>query len=209
MQTSCNNNIKNPTLRIKKSEETGNSILLTRSHNTEITNFIEKEIGQIAPINIRITKELDSNLLKQKMIERLAHLEDHKGKDSLVTDILCLASYLFNQSQDKHIHINLETVTTNQCRLFHKDNLKNRLLCTYYGPGTQWINDAYVNREMLGKGDNNKIIKDFSKINQAGEFDILILRGELYSLESKGAVHRSPPIEDKKLKRLVLRIDDR
>mgnify|MGYP001279277976 CR=1 FL=1 len=45
------------------------------------------------------------------------------------------------------------------CRLFHEDNNHQRLLCTYLGSGTEWIEDSFVNRKRAAQkkaGDAKK-----------------------------------------------------
>lgn len=41
-----------------------------------------------------------------------------------------------------------------------------RMLCTYYGPGTEWIPEAFANRAGLGQGDNEKVVLDFSQVRR-------------------------------------------
>ena len=106
------------------------------------------------------------------------------------------------------MNIRIEVVHTNKCRLFHEDYYRQRLLCTYIGPGTEWLDHSNVNREALGKGCNEKIVKDFSKINKAEEFEVLLLKGAKFGEDSISVVHRSPAIEKEKKTRVLLKIDE-
>ena len=104
--------------------------------------------------------------------------------------------------------IQLEIVDTNKCRLFHEDFYRQRLLCTYMGPGTEWLSHSNVNREFLGKGCNDDIVKDPSLINRANTFDVIIVKGAKYENGERSVVHRSPPIEHQGITRVVLKIDE-
>ena len=102
----------------------------------------------------------------------------------------------------------VEIVRTNKCRLFHQDNNIQRLLCTYMGPGTEWLNHSNVNRKALGKGCNGNIVKDFNLINKSKNFEVLLLRGKKYKNGELGVVHRSPPVEKDAKTRVLLKIDE-
>jgi hypothetical protein len=84
-----------------------------------------------------------------------------------------------------------------------------RMLCTYSGPGTLWLSENNINRNALNScGDNECIVLDESKIQQAKTGAVVILKGAIYPEEgTKAIVHRSPTIEDYGEKRLLLRID--
>ena len=89
-----------------------------------------------------------------------------------------LLHFLKQQQNPDNIKLQLEIVTTDMCRLFHADYYRQRLLCTYLGPGTEWLDHSNVNRHALGKGRNNNIVKDETAINRANTFDVLILKGK-------------------------------
>ena len=80
------------------------------------------------------------------------------------------------------------------CRLFHIDNLRQRLLCTYLGPGTEWLDQSNVNWDGLGKGCNKKIVKDLKIVNQTKSGELIMLYGLKHELNLP-IVHRSPEIE--------------
>ena len=68
------------------------------------------------------------------------------------------------------------------------------------------MDHSNVNREALGKGSNEKIVKDFGKINRAKKFDVLLIKGSKYGGDELGVIHRSPPIEEEE-DRVLLKID--
>lgn len=73
-----------------------------------------------------------------------------------------------------------------KCRAFHVDYNDLRLVCTYWGPGTQW--------------------QEAGQLFQAQAGDGLLLRGHHHPLGG-GALHRSPPISQTGQNRLLLRLD--
>jgi len=83
-----------------------------------------------------------------------------------------------------------------------------RLLCTFRGPGTDWLPNNMVNRKRLGCGDNKKIVKTKAILQQVKPFQICILKGEVFTgNRGEGVVHRSPAVSDRKKGRWFMRVD--
>jgi Protein of unknown function (DUF1826) len=100
-------------------------------------------------------------------------------------------------------------VRTDQCRKFHVDYLRYRLVTTYVGPGTEWVSDDDVRREALDHPPecpcdaNKEIVRDLSRIRQAVPGEVLVMKGARHP-NGRGVVHRSPPIEGTGRVRVVL-----
>jgi len=130
------------------------------------------------------------------------------GKVKLTRDIIEITLSFLQVTQASHVRLILKVVSDDACRKFHTDAYDLRLLCTYVGKGTEWIEDKYVNRKKIKNGSNEDIIKDFTQIQSMQPFEVAILKGEIMSRpKGKGIVHRSPPIQHAGEKRLLLRID--
>lgn len=104
-------------------------------------------------------------------------------------------------------------VETNACRKLHADWVPLRLLCTYAGPGTEWVPDAAVRREAMVEplpcpdAANAAIVPGEGAIRRARVGDVVVMKGETYPGNAgHGAVHRSPPIEAAGERRLVLKL---
>ena len=128
--------------------------------------------------------------------------------ETLVEDIVLFSSIFSQVCKSNSINLYLKSVSDDSCRKFHVDGYAFRLFCCYRGPGTEWTYNNNVNRKYLGLGENEQIIKDQKRIERLEPFDVAILKGELPTLRTgNGIVHRSPPIEEKNEKRLILRLD--
>jgi hypothetical protein len=119
------------------------------------------------------------------------------GRNMLVTDILMLANRFAAVMDAGEVEIRLEHVTTNACKKFHGDYVTARLICTYVGQGTQWLD---------GEDAANCDCGDPHNIRQLGAGDVALFKGRLWSAEAP-AIHRSPPIEGTGEERLVLVIN--
>lgn len=102
-----------------------------------------------------------------------------------------------------------KTITTNMCRKFHTDINDLRMLCTYSGPGTLWLTNDNINQKALKTNPNQEyIVLNNHQIKQAKTGAVVLLKGALFPQKNNKAIlHRSPPIENRKEKRLLLRID--
>ena len=143
-----------------------------------------------------------------------AFLDETTGLESpdapyLWADIMLLTEQMLKLCDDQEIGIGLERVTHDNCTSFHTDFLSLRLLCTYWGDATHWLADDNVNRDGLGKNNNDLVVKDWSQVNKMEPHWVGIFKGENFAgNKGCGIVHRSPEIVGKdNADRLLLRID--
>jgi hypothetical protein len=134
----------------------------------------------------------------------------------LEQDIAWLAESYGALLERRHLHGQLAVVAHDACRKLHVDNVTIRLLCTYAGPGTQWVPNEDVVRENLARIDvdleeaNRSVLRHADAVRQCKAGDVLLLKGEAFRRNRGfGAVHRSPPIAARDLRRLVFKIDER
>jgi len=143
-----------------------------------------------------------------------ARFPDGPATRAWATDVAALVALFCELLGTKTTRASLATVTTNKCRKFHTDYKALRLVCTYAGPGTEWVDDRDVERDALCREEacvdvaNARIVPRGSSIRRAGPGDVVVLKGELYAGNAgRGAVHRSPPIEATGERRIVLTLD--
>lgn len=108
------------------------------------------------------------------------------------------------------VRVKLEVERGDRCRYFHTDRISLRLLCTYLGPGTEWVPDAFVDRSALCSGDNAAIVPDPRRVQCLAPFWVGLFKGDLHpECPGRGNVHRSPPIGRRRnIPRILLTIDD-
>lgn len=103
------------------------------------------------------------------------------------------------------VRIRLEALVGDGCARWHADAVGLRLLCTYHGPGTEWLDlpgGAATARALPigGFGAGARRLR-------AG--DVAILKGEDYPGQAgQGCIHRSPPRRGRADARLLLCIDE-
>lgn len=132
----------------------------------------------------------------------------------LAQDITSLARDFGAALGRRHLHGQLRVLAHDGCRKLHTDNVIVRLLCTYAGPGTQWVRNEDVVRDNLAQIDvdldtaNRSVLRVADAVRQCTTGDVLLLKGEAFAgNDGLGVVHRSPPIAERSLRRLVFKID--
>ncbi|QLE83928.1 DUF1826 domain-containing protein [Shewanella sp. Scap07] len=128
-------------------------------------------------------------------------------KISLLVDMFCT---LFDL---KRVGLRLTALETAMCPKFHVDKVPCRLVTTFTGSATQWLNNNIIDRSKLGAGslgisdEQSGLYRASSHINQLSVGDVALLKGDgWFHNEGGGLVHRSPSLKTGE-KRLLLTLD--
>ncbi|AWW74492.1 hypothetical protein CD351_08645 [Erythrobacter sp. KY5] len=113
---------------------------------------------------------------------------------AVVEDVAMLAHKFSAIADVDALDLRLVVVTNDACRKFHADYVSTRLITTYFGTGTQWLDDQEVERLRAGEEPRT--------INSLATGDVGVFKGKLAT--NKPAIHRSPPISATGEKRLLL-----
>jgi hypothetical protein len=136
------------------------------------------------------------------------------GRDALAEDLTLLAEMLGELLDAPTIGLRLEVVQKAMCPRLHIDRVGIRLLCTYRGPGTEWVEDASIDRRFLGAASGGKpdessgLLLPPYRIETIPPFAVALLKGTLWQgNEGRGIVHRSPAIAAHEAPRVLLAMD--
>ena len=123
-------------------------------------------------------------------------------------DLRRLAELYLPLTEGRKVTVRLETTDTDGCRRFHTDRTNLRLLCTYRGPGTEWLMEEQVDRDAQYAGASNEDILRYGEPSQLQPFWVGILKGTAYPGNAdQGLVHRSPPIANSGHVRVLFCLD--
>jgi hypothetical protein len=130
--------------------------------------------------------------------------QQQAGIAALARDVGELAEIVSRISYNPAVRLRVEWVTDRACRYFHIDRVPFRLVCTYRGPGTEWVSNDVAAR--LTTPESAPAAHD---INRLGAGDVAIMRGspDGHLVAHAPLRHRSPPIEKPSERRLFLAID--
>ncbi|MCB8882972.1 DUF1826 domain-containing protein [Acidisoma cellulosilytica] len=110
---------------------------------------------------------------------------------ALYADFRRLATRFSTLAASPVVRMRLEHVTDDSCGKFHVDAVGLRLLCTYVGPGTEWVDPG-------------------GKIRRMTTMEVAVFKGSAFPGAGPRVLHRSPPLSTGTLvgqSRLVLCID--
>lgn len=106
------------------------------------------------------------------------------GRDALVEDVARLSELLGDLLGCPRIGARIEVLDRAMCPRFHVDRVAARLLCTYHGPGTEWLNP--------GCAPENP---PTSAIHTLPAFAVALCKGTLWpNNPGGGLIHRSAAV---------------
>ena len=115
----------------------------------------------------------------------------------LAQDIRELAQW-FDQRWAADLYtFRIHPLSETMCPRFHTDRGAMRLLCTYRGPGTEWVEESGVNRKALRTfgTDNAAIVTSAQAVKRVPNYAAALLCG-CDENGNGGVVHRSPEVSD-------------
>lgn len=137
-----------------------------------------------------------------------------RGRGALVRDMEELAALLCQVTRSSGARVRFDVITGVQCPRFHVDNVKARLLCTYRGQGSQWIEEKDADLSKLGEGaqglpdEQSGLFLRPDAVQTLPPFAIALLKGRQWpGNEGRGAIHRSPPLARHAGPRVLVAID--
>jgi hypothetical protein len=188
--------------------EDTNIVIWQRNLSNELTAAVSEFLQKNATkaVVLAVTPQNTHDVLKDTFggSEALTTLSDDIA---LLVDMFCC---LFDLKQ---AGLRLTILDRAMCPRFHFDRIPCRLVTTYQGIATQWLNHAVVDRSKLGADNQGKsdeqsgLFNNLEDINRLREGDVALLKGENWDeTQGAGLVHRSPPVSAGE-RRLLLTLD--
>ena len=136
------------------------------------------------------------------------------GREDFAADIAFLVGIYNDLLGCPAIGLRLEVLNCAMCPRFHVDHTGIRLLCTYRGPGTEWLEDRAADRSKLGPvsagicDEDSGIILSPTGIHHVEPYAIALLKGSRWQGNAgRGVVHRSPAVSVDEAPRVMLALD--
>ncbi|MCF5710603.1 DUF1826 domain-containing protein [Pseudomonas syringae] len=130
---------------------------------------------------------------------------DLQGYQGFIVDVSWLVSAYACLLGADCVGLRLRVLDKAMCPRFHVDHVPVRLITTYAGCGSQWLEEGAIDRKQLGRAEAEPL--DSSVIRQINTADVALLKGERWrGNEGAGLVHRSPALVGNE-RRLILTLD--
>ena len=152
--------------------------------------------------DFRMTRIITLNDLSDVLLESLPL---HKWRNRFVDDILILTDMFSCLFELKQVGLRLCVLNKSMCPRFHTDKVPCRLITTYTGKGTEWLDWQINDSSILDACNDGYLYPNF--IHRLDEGDIALLKGDKWpEKNSLGVIHRSPALSGNET-RLLLTLD--
>jgi hypothetical protein len=129
-----------------------------------------------------------------------------EGYAAFIDDVSHLVSAFACLFDVRLVGLRLRTLDTGMCPRWHVDHVPVRLITSYAGPGSQWLNEHQLPRQYLG-GPPTDLQPSNAEPQSLQAGQVALLKGERWQgNEGRGLIHRSPPIVAGE-RRLLLTLD--
>ena len=153
----------------------------------QLQDFSELAISLGQPLADQRVIDVDEQQMPV-LPDLLREASDLLGYEAFVADVTWLVAAYTCLVGARRVGLRLRVLDGPMCPRFHVDNVPLRLLTTYAGPGSEWLQEQDSRRGELHTAD---LPVDNIKRLQPGE--VGILKGEKWQgNEGAGLVHRSP-----------------
>jgi len=155
-----------------------------------IDNFADVLLSLQQPLAESLTLELLPDGEVPALPGLAAAYADLQGHDGFVADVSWLIGAFACLVDARRVGLRLRVLDGAMCPRFHVDHVPLRLICTYAGPGSEWL-----------------ATPDALQVNRLARGDVALLKGEKWlGNEGAGLVHRSPQLPEGQ-RRLMLTLD--
>lgn len=140
----------------------------------------------------------------EEAVGRMAECLPMAAPIDLLLDVLHLARIFTHLVQADRLRLRLEALDGPGCHRWHADAVGLRLLCTYRGPGTEWL-------ALPGGARAARMLRDGAAppANRLTTGEVALLKGEGFPGHAgQGCIHRSPPRSPAAPPRLLLCLDE-
>lgn len=179
---------------------------LENSAIREYAEFITSATCYFSALKERIPADNIKPILEKE-------LPDHPAKQPFIEDLSLLVDMFCTLFELPAALLRLSVLDAAMCPKFHTDKIPCRLVTSYFGPGSEWLENHQVQRHKMGHNTRGKSDKEAGVfmhqrfIQHVKPHHVVLLKGDGWEgNEGNGAVHRSPKVAAGE-KRLLLTLD--
>jgi hypothetical protein len=188
-------------------DSTHNAGLVCRKPPQGSDEFFAQLILHQLDFNLEVEVQAARELMEKVLDPRVpSSLRNHGLWNVWLDDMASLAESFAKMHKLQTVLVQVETERL--CQRFHADTVALRLACVYYGPGTLWLPEDNVRRDVAEQRgtSNDAMVIDPARIEQTCPWDVLVMKGKLVT--NLPLYHRSPTVDGQSPPSLMLKLDD-
>ena len=183
-------------------EDGTNLALWQRRLPLHIVDFATLLLSLNQPLAESLVVELANDEAQPDLRSLAACCSDLQGYEGFIADVAWLISAFACLLGARRIGVRVRTLDKAMCPRFHVDHVPVRLITTYAGIGSQWLEEGMIERQLLGNPQAEP-----GQCQQMLGGEVALLKGEKWQgNEGAGLIHRSPALAAGE-RRLILTLD--
>lgn len=157
----------------------------------QIADFAEALLAQGEPLAQSITLELAQTDSEPNLAGLVAQYADLPGQAAFLADVAWLVRAYACLLDARRIGLRLRALDKAMCPRFHVDHVPLRLITSYAGVGSDWLEEGAMPRSGLGQPSAEP--QDARLIQRLDSGHVALAKGEKWQgNEGRGLIHRSP-----------------
>ena len=183
-------------------EDGTNLALWQRRLPLHIVDFATLLLSLNQPLAESLVVELANDEAQPDLRSLAACCSDLEGYEGFIADVAWLISAFACLLGARRIGVRVRTLDKAMCPRFHVDHVPVRLITTYAGVGSQWLEEGMIDRQLLGNPQAEP-----GQYQQMLGGEVALLKGtKWHGNEGHGLIHRSPALQADE-RRLILTLD--
>lgn len=157
----------------------------------QISDFAEALLAQNEPLAQSITLELPRADSEPNLDGLVAQYADLPGQAAFLADGAWLVRAYACLLDAQRIGLRLRALDKAMCPRFHVDHVPLRLITSYAGVGSEWLEEGAMSRSGLGQPTAEPRVG--ARIQRLDSGHVALAKGEKWQgNEGRGLIHRSP-----------------
>ena len=157
----------------------------------QIADFADALLAQGEPLAQSMTLELPRADSKPNVDGLVAQYADLPGQAAFLADVAWLVRAYACLLDAQRIGLRLRALDKAMCPRFHVDHVPVRLITSYAGVGSDWLEEGVMPRSKLGQPGAEP--QDEALIQRLDAGHVALAKGEKWQgNEGRGLIHRSP-----------------
>ena len=194
-----------PEIMTRILDEDVNLAIWQRQLPVHIVDFGALLLSLDEPLADAIVIDMPNEKAQPDLTGLAARFNDLEGYAGFIADVSWLVSAYACLLGAKRSGLRLRALDKAMCPRFHVDHVPVRLITTYAGIGSQWLQEGVMERRQLGQVQAEPARAELIQQINAGE--VALLKGEKWQgNEGAGLIHRSPALAPGE-RRLILTLD--